>query len=77
MKFISVTEHYGYCHERIGNGHLYVIYNIKNGKPNDVVAGMDKKETAIKECKYFEKLNKKTLIIWDEHMKGETNELYY
>lgn len=70
MKFIKVTEHYGYCYERIANDNLYVIYNIKDGKPNNVVAGMKERKAAIKECKYLEKLNAKRLNL----KKGKGNE---
>lgn len=60
MEFNKVTEHYGYCCEIINREILYVIYNIKNGKAYNVVAGMKTKRKAIRECKYIESLNKKS-----------------
>lgn len=59
MKFHRVTEHYGYCFERIANKNLFVIYKVKNEKPTYVISAFETKKLAIKECKYLESLNEK------------------
>lgn len=57
MKFVPVTEHYGYCYERVGGDNLYVVYNIQNGKPDRVISGFQTRSLARRECRYLEKLN--------------------
>lgn len=57
MKFITVTDHYGFCFERCGGENLYVIYRIENGKPDRVITARKKRKDAVSECKYLERLN--------------------
>lgn len=58
-EFVVVTKHYGYCLETDFGEELFVIYNIKNGKAYQPVAGMKDRRTAKRECLYLEKLNEK------------------
>lgn len=57
--FVVVTKHYGYSLETFFGKELFVIYNIKNEKAYQPVAGMKDRRTAERECLYLEKLNEK------------------